>query len=265
MFTFSIFLAIVLSHVLVKMQEIWDFPKPVVSLNPSYEVFLGGESTSVSCSCQCPVTSICSCYNSKCREAELSEGQCETYLHLKDLKRGKTSYKCECFFVLENGTRKRSRFTDSIQIYVGDELSKPTIQVLSDSGFNSSGDYVVISCKGDIRPRGGIFYLFNSRRNYFTHEHHVSGLEDTTVFTINVHEQTSVGNYSCRYQTEVHGHFTISPSSQFVAVVKKRKEDHTSKEQDHTAVTLVHLCLSVFVLILMAVIILSNILQAACH
>ncbi|XP_048476641.1 uncharacterized protein LOC125487964 isoform X2 [Rhincodon typus] len=258
MFAFSIFLAIVHSHVLVEMQDIQDFPKPVVSLSPSYGVFLGGESTSLSCSCQCPVTSIHSCYNSKCREAELSEGQCETSFPLEYLRRGKTSYKCECFLQLENGTWRRSGMTDPIQIRVGDELSKPTIQVLSDYGSNSSGDYVVISCKGDIRPRGGIFYLYHSQRNYLTHERHVSGIEDTAVFTINAHEQTSFGNYSCQYQTEVNGRFIISPSSQSVAVVMKGKEGHTSKDAQMRLYLYVGLGCAVVIIVVLCLIIIKK-------
>ncbi|XP_048476598.1 uncharacterized protein LOC125487947 isoform X2 [Rhincodon typus] len=241
MFAFSILLAI------------GDFPKPVVSLNPSYGAFLGGESTSVSCSCQCPVTRIHSCYNSKCREAELSEGQCETSFPLKYLRKGKTSYNCECFLQLENGTWRRSGMTDPIQIRVGDELSKPMIKVLSDSGSSSSGDYVVISCKGDIRPRGGIFNLCHSQKNDFTQERPVSGVENIAFFTINIHEPISVGNYSCQYETEVNGHVITSPFSQSVAVVERGKEGHTSKDAQMrlylyvglgcTAVIIVVLCL----------------------
>ncbi|XP_043539766.1 uncharacterized protein LOC122544524 isoform X2 [Chiloscyllium plagiosum] len=232
MFAFSIFLTTVHFHILVEMQEIYDFPKPIVSLNPSYGVFLEGEATSVNCSCQCPVTRVQFFYNSICHHKDLHEGQCETSLPLTPLNRGKASYMCECLFLLENGTWRRSGLTDPVQIHVGDQLSKPNIKALSDSDANSSRDIVSISCQGDIRPSGGIFSFYNSRRKDFRQEYHVTGLEDTAVITINIHEHSSAGNYSCRYKTEVNGRSILSPFSQSVSVTEKRKDDHTSKGQN---------------------------------
>ncbi|XP_059498368.1 uncharacterized protein LOC132207175 isoform X2 [Stegostoma tigrinum] len=259
-----------------------DLPKPVVSLNPSYGEFLEGETTFVRCSCQCPATRTHSCYNSEISDTAVPEGQCETSFQLKPLRRGEASYSCECLFVTENGTRRRSGWTEPILIHVGDHLSQPTI-TLSDTGASSAMGDVVISCKGEIRPDGGIFYLYNSQREGFRQQRHVTGLEGAAAFAINVYEHASGGNYTCRYETNVNGRPVLSPSSQSVSVKEKGKWDRKSKgaqtgfylyvglacaaviilllallcliiikkERDHTAVNLVHLCLSLFVLIVM--------------
>ncbi|XP_060712964.1 uncharacterized protein LOC132837309 [Hemiscyllium ocellatum] len=132
-----------------------------------------------------------------------------------------------------------------------DQLSKPTIKVLSDSDANSSRDNVLISCQGDIRPSGGIFYFYNSRRKGFRQKHHVTGLEDTAVFTINIHEHSSAGNYTCQYETEVNGRAILSPSSQSVSVTEKRKEGHTSKAAQKRLYTFVGLgCAAVIIVLL---------------
>ncbi|XP_043539767.1 uncharacterized protein LOC122544524 isoform X3 [Chiloscyllium plagiosum] len=253
MFAFSIFLTTVHFHILVEMQEIYDFPKPIVSLNPSYGVFLEGEATSVNCSCQCPVTRVQFFYNSICHHKDLHEGQCETSLPLTPLNRGKASYMCECLFLLENGTWRRSGLTDPVQIHVGDQLSKPNIKALSDSDANSSRDIVSISCQGDIRPSGGIFSFYNSRRKDFRQEYHVTGLEDTAVITINIHEHSSAGNYSCRYKTEVNGRSILSPFSQSVSVTEKRKDDHTSKAAQKRLYMFVGLGCAAVIIVLLVV------------
>ncbi|XP_043539755.1 uncharacterized protein LOC122544523 isoform X3 [Chiloscyllium plagiosum] len=219
-------------HVLIEMHEIYGIPKPVVSLNPSYEVFLEGETTLVKCSCQCPVTRTHCCYSHdlECSEINLPEGQCDTSLQLKFLTRGESTFKCECLFALANGTWRRSGFTDPIQINVSDQLSKPIIKVLQDSRDNSNRGNVVISCKGEIRRSGGTFYLYNNwgegSRQYRLE---VTSLEDTADFTINAFEHTSAGNYSCQYETVVNGAAIFSRSSQSVSVTEKRKMDRPSK------------------------------------
>ncbi|XP_060713022.1 uncharacterized protein LOC132837371 [Hemiscyllium ocellatum] len=232
MLAFSIILSIVHFHVLIEMHEIYDFPKPRVSLNPSYEVFLEGETTVVKCSCQCPVTRIHCCYSHYLEHSEINlpEGQCETSLELKLLTRGESTYKCECLFALANGTWRRSGFTDPIQIHVSDQLSKPIIKVLQDSRDNSNRDNVVISCKGEIRPGEGTFYLNNSwGPGSRGHHLEVTGRNDTVYFTINAFEHTSAGNYSCRYETVVNGVAIFSPFSQSVSITEKRKMDRPSK------------------------------------
>ncbi|XP_072422932.1 uncharacterized protein [Chiloscyllium punctatum] len=253
MFTFSIFLTTVHFHILVEMQDIYDFPKPVLSLSPSYGVFLEGEATSVNCSCQCPVTRVQLCYDSKCSHNDLLEGQCETSFQLKPLNRGKASYMCECLLLLENGIWKRSGFTDPVQIHVGDQLSKPNIKALPDSDANASRDNVLISCQGDIRPSGGIFYFYNSRRKDFRQIHHVTGLEDTAAFTINIHEHSSAGNYSCRYETKVNGRAILSPLSQSVSVTEKRKDDHRSKAAQKRLYVFVGLGCAAVIIVLLVV------------
>ncbi|XP_060712772.1 uncharacterized protein LOC132837097 [Hemiscyllium ocellatum] len=231
MFAFSILLEIVHFQVLVEMQEIYDLPKPVVSLNPKYEVFLEGETASVKCTCQCPVTRIHSCYSDdpSCRFIDLSEGQCETSSQLKPSKRGESRYTCECLFMSVNGTWRKSPLTDPILIHVKDQLSKPIIKVLANSAVNSNTDNVMISCKGEIRSKGGIFYLYNSQQENFIQHRHVPGLEDASTFTISAHEYSSTGNYSCRYQTEVNGCPILSPFSQPVSVTEKREMEPPSK------------------------------------
>ncbi|XP_059498065.1 uncharacterized protein LOC125449952 isoform X1 [Stegostoma tigrinum] len=228
MFASPILLAIVLFHVLVKTQDVYDLPKPVVSLNPSYGEFLEGETTLVRCSCQCPATRTHSCYNSEFSDTAVPEGQCETSLQLKPLRRGEASYSCECLILTENGTWRRSGWTEPILIHVGDHLSQPTI-TLSDTGASSAMGDVVISCKGEIRPNGGIFYLYNSRREGFRQQRHVTGLEGAAAFAINVYEHASGGNYTCRYETNVNGRPVLSPSSQSVSVKEKGKRDRKLK------------------------------------
>ncbi|XP_043539768.1 uncharacterized protein LOC122544524 isoform X4 [Chiloscyllium plagiosum] len=133
------------------------------------------------------------------------------------------------------------------------QLSKPNIKALSDSDANSSRDIVSISCQGDIRPSGGIFSFYNSRRKDFRQEYHVTGLEDTAVITINIHEHSSAGNYSCRYKTEVNGRSILSPFSQSVSVTEKRKDDHTSKAAQKRLYMFVGLGCAAVIIVLLVV------------
>ncbi|XP_043539760.1 uncharacterized protein LOC122544523 isoform X7 [Chiloscyllium plagiosum] len=159
MFVFSILLSIVHFHVLIEMHEIYGIPKPVVSLNPSYEVFLEGETTLVKCSCQCPVTRTHCCYSHdlECSEINLPEGQCDTSLQLKFLTRGESTFKCECLFALANGTWRRSGFTDPIQINVSGNYSCQYETVVNGAAiFSRSSQSVSVTEKRKMdRPSKG--------------------------------------------------------------------------------------------------------------
>ncbi|XP_072422935.1 uncharacterized protein [Chiloscyllium punctatum] len=133
------------------------------------------------------------------------------------------------------------------------QLSKPNIKALPDSDANASRDNVLISCQGDIRPSGGIFYFYNSRRKDFRQIHHVTGLEDTAAFTINIHEHSSAGNYSCRYETKVNGRAILSPLSQSVSVTEKRKDDHRSKAAQKRLYVFVGLGCAAVIIVLLVV------------
>ncbi|XP_067833455.1 uncharacterized protein [Heptranchias perlo] len=198
-----------------------DLPKPTLALNPPYGVFLKGETVTLICRCQCPLTA-----NRYYRdqnymtERKSPKGQCETSLSFTAQQGYDKSYTCECL-LSDISYWRSSRPSDPVQIVTRDQLSVPSIFMAPDSGAVSNGEMLHVTCRGDIRSTGGTFYLYKGLDGKVAQSHSVSGAEGTVTFTINIENKDSSGKYRCRYQTQFAGREFLSPSSKDVTITVK--------------------------------------------
>ncbi|XP_072405153.1 uncharacterized protein [Chiloscyllium punctatum] len=200
------------------------------------------------CRCQCPVSMIYLYGGSEVSHLlNTSLLHCDANLPIKvkDIYEG--TFQCQCLLTADH--RNLSSPSNPIQIHVRDKPSPPIVSIVQGSA-SPEGDTVIITCRGEIRSRGGIFYLYKSHFRGFTQLRRVTVDEQSVNFTVSVTGKEAAGNYSCLYQTEISGHPIASSFSESVTIAWK--------QQDNNAVTLVHLCLSLFVLITLTVIIIEH-------
>ncbi|XP_059497408.1 immunoglobulin superfamily member 1-like [Stegostoma tigrinum] len=248
---FPVLLMMMNLHVLVGSIRI--LPKPGLSLKPSYEMFVRGETIVMYCRCRCPVATIYFYGGSKVfHQFNISVPPCDAYLRFKADDNFEGTYQCQCLLFENNGSL--SSPSHPVQIHVQDKPSPPRVSTVQGPAASPGKEFVIITCRGEIRSRGGIFYLYKNQFANFTQLRRVTAHEQSVNFTVNVTGKDTAGNYSCLYQTEISGHPVASSFSESVAIFWKGKE----QKQDHTMVMLVHLYLSVFVLILMVVIIVEH-------
>ncbi|XP_072345172.1 uncharacterized protein [Scyliorhinus torazame] len=197
--------------------------KPVVTVDPAFRKFITGEKITLSCRCDCPATRIEYFHNGQdVDHKDFKKIQCKTYLdHSFSVDRA-GKYICRCQTWKKNGWI-HSDESDPVQIHIGDKVSPPTI-----SKRRSNSDTVLISCEGDIRFAGGIFYLHRIPSEQHVQTLEVSDGQKKLTFAINVTDLDSLGNYSCRYQTFVLGHWKLSPFSKSVEVTEKVEQKNMS-------------------------------------
>ncbi|XP_072345316.1 uncharacterized protein [Scyliorhinus torazame] len=194
--------------------------KPVVTVDPAFRKFITGEKITLSCRCDCPATRIEYFHNGQdVDHKDFKKMQCKTYLdHSFSVGRA-GKYICRCQTWEKNGWI-HSDESDPVQIHIGDKVSPPTI-----SKRRSNSDTVLISCEGDIRFAGGIFYLHRIPSEQHVQTLEVSDGQKKLTFAINVTDLDSLGNYSCRYQTFVLGHWKLSLFSKSVEVTEKENPE----------------------------------------
>ncbi|XP_038644298.1 uncharacterized protein LOC119960770 [Scyliorhinus canicula] len=223
MFTVSVLLWILEVGELVGNVEAHRSRKPVLTVDPAFGKFITGEKITLSCRCYCPATRIEYFHNGQdVDHKDFTKGQCKTYFdHSFSVDRG-GNYICRCQAWKKKGWI-RSNESDTVQIHIGDKVSPPTI-----SKRRSNSDTVLISCDGDIRSAGGHFYLLRFPTEQLVQTLKVGdGLKKVT-FAINATDPDSSGNYSCRYQTYVSGHWKLSPFSKSVEVTEKDEQNAMS-------------------------------------
>ncbi|XP_072345178.1 uncharacterized protein [Scyliorhinus torazame] len=220
MFTLSVLLWILEVGELVGDVEADRLRKPVVTVDPAFRKFITGEKITLSCRCDCPATRIEYFHNGQdVDHKDFKKIQCKTYLdHSFSVGRA-GKYICRCQTWKKNGWI-HSDESDPVQIHIGDKVSPPTI-----SKRRSNSDTVLISCEGDIRFAGGIFYLHRIPSEQHVQTLEVSDGQKKLTFAINVTDLDSLGNYSCRYQTFVLGHWKLSPFSKSVEVTEKENPE----------------------------------------
>uniref|UniRef100_UPI00398F4CB8 osteoclast-associated immunoglobulin-like receptor n=1 Tax=Pristiophorus japonicus TaxID=55135 RepID=UPI00398F4CB8 len=253
MVTFSVILGIVHLVSLVGYEIVYNIPKPTLSLDPPYAAFLNSERVILTCRCQCSVT--------KHRyyrghdlllELERPEGKCETKVNLPVSLSSEGTYACQCFregFVPVTA----SPASEPVTIHITDTLLKPTISTAPASGAVSNGQKVDITCKGDIRLPGVLFFFYKGYEGRNVQTRAVLDTEWSDTFTINSLNKSSAGKYCCRYQSAVPGHRMDSPLSKYVTI--------TVKEQYLTD-AIVRLCLCALVIIVMLIIIVEHFVTA---
>ncbi|XP_078391681.1 uncharacterized protein LOC144673984 [Cetorhinus maximus] len=199
-----------------------DLPKPDLTADPPYQVFVEGENITLTCRCHCPFTRV-QYYRESDNIGHYDYPAEPCKAHLDDLHRATIQgcYTCQCLASVNNTWRK-STVSDPVHIHFGGQLSQPSI-VRSNATLSRKS--ILISCKGDIRSSGGRFYLYNNRYHQPRQVREARAHERTVNFTVKVVENSSAGNYSCRYGTNVLGRWMESPLSQPIAVTEEAGDD----------------------------------------
>uniref|UniRef100_UPI00398E7FD0 uncharacterized protein isoform X1 n=1 Tax=Pristiophorus japonicus TaxID=55135 RepID=UPI00398E7FD0 len=218
MFTLSVVLGMVHVYALVGEGITYELAKPTLYITPPYGVFLTGEGLYLTCRCRCPVTRVRYQRNHQLiTEVDPHKGECVTSADSTAAKGYGSVYTCQCLHAV-NGQWICSEWSDPVQMVIRDSLLEPTIYIDPGSGAASNGDKVTIFCKGDIRSRGGTFHLYKDGKGNRVQSRNVTGDERIVSFTINTRSKGSGVNYSCRYQTEVVGHWRDSAVSKDVMI-----------------------------------------------
>ncbi|XP_041038158.1 uncharacterized protein LOC121274851 [Carcharodon carcharias] len=217
MFSFSVLIGIALFGALTGKDDVYDLPKPDLFMDPPYEVFVNGENITLKCRCHCPFTRIQYYHGSVNLDYnDYPLEPCKAHLDYLHHAVAEGYYRCQCM-ALENNTWRKSTESDPVHIHLAGQLSQPSI-IKSKATLSRAS--ILISCKGDIRSTGGRFYLYNNRYDQPQQVLEVLAHERTVSFTVKVVENSSVGNYSCRYGTKVLGRWMESPLSPTIAVTE---------------------------------------------
>ncbi|XP_038644233.1 uncharacterized protein LOC119960685 [Scyliorhinus canicula] len=228
MFPVSVLLWILEVGELVRDVEAGGLQKPVLTVDPPFGKFITGEKITLRCRCYCPVTRIEYYHNgAEAGYKDLKKGKCKASRdHSFAVVKG-GNYTCRCQ-AEENGAWTNPDVSDPIQIQIGDEVSPPTISKRRHSGAKLNSDTVLISCKGDIRSKGGNFQLCRIPREQHVQTLEVRDGQKNVTFAINVADPDSLGNYMCRYQTVVLEVWKMSSFSKFVTLTDKVEQNDTS-------------------------------------
>ncbi|XP_038636818.1 uncharacterized protein LOC119955052 [Scyliorhinus canicula] len=227
----SLLLGMVYLHMFVEKQIHADLTKPSLYLNPPFKVFLSGESVTLICSCQVPITRI-HLYRNQEREQILR----------KDPKNGmrevsfsfsvdQANYTCQWLHGMA-GTWRYSEKSDSVEILIGDKPLRPTISRYPSSGVVPIGKKVNISCQGEIRSLGGTFHLYRNKEAEAVQSRTVPDSTQRVTFTIATEKEQTNGSYTCQYETEIQGGMKTSPFSKAVKIIVKDKSQMSTKNSD---------------------------------
>ncbi|XP_078069600.1 uncharacterized protein LOC144493891 isoform X1 [Mustelus asterias] len=200
-----------------------DLPRPILSLNPHFNVLLDGEKINLTCHCQVPAEMV-RFYRSisMFSESEITKGFSARHLTFEALLGYEDFYTCECI-VHRHGQWEYSIRSEPFEIRIRDKLLAPNISKHPSSGAIFIGEKVNISCQGEIRSKGGTFYLHRNNEKEAVQSINTPGYTKTVNFSINTEKKQAAGSYTCRYQTEVLGRTVHSPRSKALSITVKEK------------------------------------------
>ncbi|XP_078390326.1 immunoglobulin superfamily member 1-like [Cetorhinus maximus] len=216
MIILSFLLGIINAYMLAEQGICADLPKPTLSVNPPFSVFLAREEIILTCGCQCPVTRA-HYYRNKGPDhvfySDAKDGFCQPSRILDAQQSREGNYTCSC---LNNDNRIwiTSEMSKPIQISIRDQPLAAKISMVPSSAAVSIGGQVKVHCQGEIRSNGGTFTLHRRRTDSPVQTLKVSGTNRAAIFTIDIQNERSGGIYFCRYRTEILGRILCSPISE---------------------------------------------------
>ncbi|XP_072340106.1 uncharacterized protein [Scyliorhinus torazame] len=215
----SLLLGMANLHMFIVQQIHADLPKPSLSLNPPFKLFLTGESVNLTCRCQVPVTRIHLSRNQdQIRHLDPNNGRREISFTFP--AEHEANYTCQCLDnVLSNWGR--SEMSDSVEIRIGDKPLTPTISKSPSSGTVPMGKKVNINCHGEIRSLGGKFDLYRNHEVEAVQSRTVPGSTQSVTFIIATEKDQANDSYTCQYKTKILGRTRISKFSKAATITVK--------------------------------------------
>ncbi|XP_048476650.1 uncharacterized protein LOC125487966 isoform X2 [Rhincodon typus] len=153
-----------------------------------------------------------------CHYKDTDAKQSEKYHKVTAGRENMETYSCECL-LSENGQWVYSGHSNQVHLNIQDHPIAPSISMDPFDGVVSVGQKVKITCQGEIRAKGGTFYLHRNKTEAPVLSRNTSGTEQTVIFTIDIGNSQTAGNYRCEYQTEIEGRMAVSPFSNEVKII----------------------------------------------